>query len=699
MANAGMTNSKHRKRILFMMAIFILLALLMIGRLAYWQLYKSSWLENKASSQWTLSVSVQPRRGNIIDAKGRTLAINKNADTIAAIPRQISNPEQVAEVLAPILEMNIETLYSRLSANKSQVYLRRLVSPEISAEIQEQNLQGIIIVKESKRFYPNGSLASHVLGFSGIDEGWAGLELQYDSYLQGKNGIMRFGADEEGKKTSSVEYIRPEDGHTLELTLDIAIQSIIELNLEKALVKNQAESVLGIAMDVKTGGILGIAAKPDFDPNTYNDYDEELWRNPLVSDVFEPGSTFKIITMTAALEEGLVSKHDRFYDPGYINVAGSRIHCWKHGGHGSQSYEEIIQNSCNPGFVMLGQRIGATKLHKYITDFGFTEKTLIDLPGEGKGIMFNLNDMGPVELATTAFGQGPAVTPLQQIRAISALANDGLMTTPHLVKSITDKDDQLVYTFEDSNKKQVVSSETAQHICRLLESVVTDGTGGNAYVEGYRIGGKTGTAQIPKPGGGYYSNKFMASFIGLAPADDPQIALYVAIRDPKSTDGHTGGRVAAPLFGEMMKDILRYLDVPTQITADKPSGANIVAVPDVLGLTAEKAAAQLWAHGFVSERDGIANGVVVSQTPAPGIELELGQKVIIKTESASNQPVSLDVVVPDIVGLTMRDAGNKLGMSGLRIEIEGSGIAVKQDPPAGEVVRRFSVVNVTFEKK
>ncbi|QOR36223.1 PASTA domain-containing protein [Clostridium sp. 'deep sea'] len=695
--SSGMTSSKHRKRILFLMVVFLLLTIVMISRLAYWQIYKSSWLEERASSQWVLSVPVSPRRGNIIDAKQRTLAMNKNADTIAAIPKQIVNAQAAAKVLAPILSIDEETLYSKLSVNKSQIYLKRLVDPEVSAKVREQNLQGIIIVKESKRFYPNVSLASHVLGFSGIDKGWSGLELKYDELLQGNKGAMRFGTDDEGQKTNGVEYIRPEDGNTIELTIDIAIQSIMELALEKTYATHNADGVMAIAMDVKTGGILAMAGKPDFDPNSYGEYDEKLWRNPVVSDVFEPGSTFKIITMAAALEEGIVSKNDRFYDPGYIKVSGVTLHCWKSGGHGSQNYEEIIQNSCNPGFVLLGQRLGAERLHKYITDFGFTQKTKVDLPGEGSGIMFELEKMGPVELATTAFGQGPAVTPLQQIRAISAIANKGLMTTPHVVNKVIDKDNNVIYEFKDENKTQVVSTNTAEEVCRLLESVVVKGTGKLAFIEGYRIGGKTGTAQVAKPGGGYYSDNFVASFIGMAPADDPQIALFVAIRNPKGSS-HQGGRIAAPLFGEMMRDILRYMDVPTQLTTEKPSFDNYVAVPDLLGLTAEKAAAQLWAKGFITERDGIANGVVVSQTPAPGVKLEIGQKVVIKTTSQSGNSESFDVTVPDVKGLSLKQASMKLGEAGLRIEIDGSGVAVSQDPKPGEVVRKLSIVTVKFKK-
>lgn len=688
----------NRKRIIWLFLIYFLLTVIMIARLAYWQLYKSEWLEKKALSQWTLSIPIQPKRGTIYDNHGRPLAINSNADTIAAVPKQVSDVLETARTLAPILNMSVDALSEKLATNKAQIYIKRRVDPEVSAKIQEKNLPGIVIVKESKRYYPNDNLASHVLGFAGIDQGWSGLELQYDQYLQGHNGVMNFGADEEGEQKNAVSYVKPVAGNNLELTLDLVMQSIVELNLEKALVQHNASSVTAIAMDIHTGGILAMANKPDFNPNDYQAYEQALWRNGAISDMFEPGSTFKIITMASVLEENLVSAGDRFYDPGYIIVAGERIGCWKYGGHGSQDYREIIQNSCNPGFVMLGQRLGVHKLYNHIVDFGFTEKTLIDLPGEAKGIMFKEEQMGPVELATTAFGQGPAVTPIQQIRAIAAIANDGVMTTPHLVNRIVDKDDQVIYAFEDTVKRQVISKETSEDMCELLESVVSEGTGNRAFIEGYKIAGKTGTAQVPKEGGGYYSNKYIASFIGFAPADDPQIALFVSIKDPRGPYGYFGGVIAAPLFGNMMFDILRYLEVPTSVD-QVTTQDHKQEVPSVIGLPLDTACAQLRAKGFSPQINGGTKGIVTSQTPAPGILLDTGEKIVISVDPAQKPDESVEVVVPDITGLSMREASNRLGLSGLRINILGTGVAIEQDIKAGEKVRRNSVITVKFEPR
>ncbi len=694
MPKANRTNTQNNYRINILLGLFILLALIIVGRLVYWQIYRSAWLEEKAAGQWTKDIRVQPRRGNIIDCNGSMLAINTNADTITAIPQQIDDPEKAAELLSSILDIDKSTIYDKLVVDKTQVYLKRMVTVEAANAVRALSIEGIVITKESKRFYPNGSLASHALGFSGVDQGWSGLELEYDDYLQGTYGMIQFGADESAE-TDAVGYRKPIAGDTIQTTIDKTIQSIVELNLAKALALNQASSAMAIAMDVKTGGILAMSAKPDFDPNNYQAYDENLWRNPLTSDAFEPGSTFKIITMAAALEEGVIDENDRFEDPGYIVVAGRKIACWKYGGHGTQTYKEVIQNSCNPGFIIIGQKLGTSNLYKYIVDFGFTEKTNIDVPGEAKGIMFDLDKMGPVETATTSFGQGPAVTPIQQIRAVAAVANKGIMTTPHLVETITNADGEQVYQFVDQGIKQVISEETSAEMRMLLESVVSEGTGNRAYIEGYRIAGKTGTAQVPKADGGYYDDQYIASFIGFAPANDPQIALYVAIKNPQSSNGYYGGVIAAPLFGEMMKDILRYQKIPAQLDVQKPVQNTDVTVPEVMGMMAETAIAQLRAVGLHAVQEGPEGGTVIEQIPAPGVVLAEGQSITIKTEIT--QSSSLEVVVPDVQGLSMREAGNRIGMAGLRIEIEGSGLAVSQDPPADSKVKRYSVIKVLFE--
>jgi stage V sporulation protein D (sporulation-specific penicillin-binding protein) len=689
------TKSSNR-RIIFSNIIIILVAIGIIYRLGFWQIQRAESLVQEATPQWSLRIAMQPRRGQILDAKGRVMALNVNADTIAAIPAQIVDPSSAASALAPILNMQYDTIYTRLTSKSSQVYLKRMVSDEVSEQVHELNLMGIITIKESKRYYPNGSLAAQVLGFSGIDEGWYGLELYYEDSLQGQRGVLDFGVEETSSK--EVSYTKPVDGDTLKLTLDLNVQSIVESHLNRAREQYKAESVMAIALNVKTGGVVASASVPSFDPNEYQAYSQELWRNPLVSDSFEPGSTFKIITIAAAIEEGLVDESDRFTCEGSIRVADRTIHCWNRQGHGVLDYYQIMQSSCNVGFIEIGQRIGAEKLYNYVNLFGFTERTNIDLPGEAKGIMFARNRFGPVELATTAFGQGPAVTPVQQIAAISAIGNNGLMIKPYVVDEIVSSSGELIYKHEIESYR-VISEDTAKLVRKIMESVVTDGTGHRAYVEGYRVGGKTGTAQVALPQGGYDKDKFISSFIGFAPSDDPEIALFVAIKNPTSNPiGISGGIIAAPLFGDIMKDILRYLEVPTQITSVQKGINDVFEMPDLTGKTGDVAAAQLWSLGLTMEREGPASGKVIMQTPKAGVEVYPKDVVFIKTDPEGIDQ-TIDVEVPNLVGMSMRDASFLLGESGLRVEIKGSGIVENQFPAPGEVVRTHTIVTIELKPR
>ncbi|MFP4456163.1 MAG: penicillin-binding transpeptidase domain-containing protein [Clostridia bacterium] len=691
-------NKTIKRRMVFGYIVVFLIAIGILVRLGYWQIDQRDVLLGKASSQWSLSIPIQPRRGTILDSKKRVMALNINADTIAAIPPQIEDIEYTASVLSEILEMSEEAILSRLNTDSKQIYLKRMVSDEISRQIQELNLLGIITIKESKRFYPNGSLAAQVLGFSGIDKGWTGIEYKYDESLQGTRGVISFG--EESNADEKVSYTKPEDGQTLSLTIDLNIQSILEKHLKSAKSKYNAESAMAIAVDIKSGAILASSSIPSFDPNDYHDYSEVLWKNPLIEDAFEPGSTFKIITMAAALEESVLSTSDKYDCEGSIKVADKTIHCWDRQGHGLQNYYEIMQNSCNVGFIEIGKQLGASKLYDYIESFGFTGKTKVDLPSEASGIMFEKDRIGPVELATTSFGQGPAVTPIQQIMAIAAIGNNGEKMTPYVVENIKDNEGNTLYQHEKSSTK-VISEETAILVREIMESVVTDGTGYRAYIEGYRIGGKTGTAQVALPQGGYDPNKFISSFIGLAPSNNPEVALFVAIKNPTTSpvNNISGGVIAAPLFGDIMKEVLRYLEVPKQITASFINETKSeYEMPDLIGKSGEVAAAQIWAIGGSIEREGPATGSVIKQTPSPGSTISPGDKIYLETQAEATDE-NHEVEIPNLIGLSMREAAYKLGEVGLRVEANGSGLVVSQHPQAGETVRIHTIVTIDLKAR
>ncbi len=688
-------NKTIKRRMVFGYIVVFLITIGIIARLGYWQVDQRDILLGKASSQWSLSIPIQPRRGKILDTKDRVMALNVSADTIAAIPPQIEDPQYTASVLSEVLMMTEESILSRLTSDAKQIYIKRMVSEEISKQVQELNLLGIITIKESKRFYPNGSLAAQALGFSGIDKGWTGIEYKYDEALQGTRGIINFG--EESSAEEKVSYTKPEDGHTLSLTIDLNIQSILETHLKSARSKYTAESAMAIAVDIKSGAILASSSIPSFDPNDYQNYSETLWKNPLVEDAFEPGSTFKIITMAASLEESSLSINDKFNCKGSIKVADRTIHCWDRQGHGLQDYYEIMQNSCNIGFIEISKKLGVSKLYEYIESFGFTSKTNIDLPSEAEGIMFDKNRMGPVELATTSFGQGPSVTPIQQIMAIAAIGNNGIKVNPYVVKNIKDSNDNIIYQHEQSSTR-VISKDTAILVRDILESVVTDGTGYRAYIDGYRVGGKTGTAQVALPQGGYDPSRFISSFIGFAPSNDPEIALFVAIKNPTTSpvNNISGGVIAAPLFGDIMREVLRYLEVPKQITARIGSeNDGKYEMPNLIGKSGEVAAAKIWALGGALERDGPATGSVVKQTPVSGSTIEQGDRIYIRTEVNATDEYH-EVEIPSLIGLSMREAAYRLGEIGLRVETKGSGIVVSQAPQAGEAVRVHTLVTINL---
>ncbi|WP_202076979.1 stage V sporulation protein D [Caldalkalibacillus salinus] len=625
-----------RRRLFVALIVGILIYLVLGSRLGYVQLVQGNWLAEKANELWSRDITFEAKRGKILDRNGEVLAYNISAPSVFVVPAQVDNPSKTARELANVLDASEEEIYQTITKREMIVDIKpegRKISNEKAREVQQLGLSGVMIAEDSKRYYPNGEFLSHVLGFAGIDnQGIVGSELIYDDILSGNDGRVSFYSDAKGKLMPNQHdvYTPPKDGDDLALTIDAGVQKIIEREVDNAVAKYDPDHVIAIAMEPNTGEVLAMASRPDYDPGRFNEYPAEVYnRNLPVFSMYEPGSTFKIITLAAALEEGKVDlHHDHFHDPGHTTVAGARLRCWKRGGHGHQSFLEVVQNSCNPGFVELGQRLGTDTLFEYINNFGFGQKTGIDMQGEQEGIIFKPEQRGPVETATTAFGQGVAVTPIQQVAAVSAVVNGGYLYQPYIAKEWHDSETGMVLGRNTPTlKERVISDETSQEVREALEAVVAQGTGRNAFVEGYRVGGKTGTAQKVAPGGGYLENNHIVSFIGFAPADDPQIVVYVGVDNPKNTI-QFGGVVAAPIVGQIIGDALDYMGVEKRESPLEKKymwGDEITyEVPSLIGMTAK----QLQQSYFQLPIDASGSGTkVIKQSPEPGTNVKEGSAI------------------------------------------------------------------------
>ncbi|AIF43848.1 stage V sporulation protein D [Virgibacillus sp. SK37] len=625
-----------KKRIVTVFLFGLIFFMIINVRLGYVQFVIGDELMAKASDLWTRDIVFESERGYILDSEGEILAENVSAPSIVVIPRQIKEPQKTAKKLSEILQVKKEKIYENITQNKSSVTIRPAgikITEEQEVAIRSLDMAGVYLAKDSKRHYPNGNDLSHVLGFAGIDnQGLMGLELYYDEKLSGEKGRLSFYSDAKGRRLDSLAdvYYPPKDGLNLKTTINNKVQTIMERELDLAVAKYNPDGALAIAVNPKTGGVLGMSTRPNFHPENYQEVDAKIFdRNLPIWSTYEPGSTFKIITLAAALEEGIVDlEEDEFHDSGSIKVGGAKLRCWKSGGHGHQTYLEVVQNSCNPGFVTLGQKLGEEKLFSYIRNFGFGQKTGIDLQGEGNGILFKPENVGPVELATTSFGQGVSVTPIQQVMAVAAAINGGYLYQPHIAQEwIDSKTEKTVETYEPVLKEKVISPATSKEIRHALESVVAKGTGRPAYVDGYRVGGKTGTAQKVGPNGRYLENNHIVSFIGFAPADDPEIVVYVAVDNPKGTV-QFGGVVAAPIVGTIIDDSLRAMEVKPRSSGlekeyqwpDEPK----VEVPDLIGLTKDELTEYMTNLSIETSGEG---NYIVDQAPRPGTKVEQGSKM------------------------------------------------------------------------
>ena len=591
------------KRERIVLLVVILCFVVIIAKVFYIQVIDYDKLSNLANSLWSRNLPIEADRGKIYTSDGTVIADNLTTVSLVFIPNQVKEKEKVAVEIANILGVDKsvieEHLYKKSSIERVHPEGRRL-SYDIADKINALGYDGVYLVKESKRYYPYNNLMSHILGFVGIDnQGLSGLELQYDTYLTGEAGAIQYFSDAKGNRLERSEvYVEPEDGMDIYLTINYELQASVERELNNAMAKYNADGAWAIAMNPNNGEILAMSSKPDFDPNNYKDYTiEEINRNLAIWASYEPGSTFKIVTLAASLEENTVNlEKDMFHDGGSVNVDGARIKCWKKGGHGTQTFLEVVQNSCNPGFVELGNRLGKEKLFEYIKKFGFGKKTGIDLNGEGAGILFNLDKVGPVELATTAFGQGVSVTALQQITAVSAAVNGGTLYKPKIVKSIVEHETgEIIKTFDAIKVRKVISEETSKNVRYALESVVALGTGRNAYIENYRVGGKTGTAQKVN-NGVYMTGNYILSFIGFLPADNPEVVVYVAIDNPKGITQY-GGTVAAPIAKSILTDAISALNIsPSLDTIEKEYqwyDTKYYTVPNVVGKSLSEAKKEL----------------------------------------------------------------------------------------------------------
>lgn len=692
-----------------LMGVFMLLLLgfLVIGvGLFYRTLVQGAELSAKAENSRTRSVTVAANRGTIYDRTGSVLAVSISADSVAVNPSQIEDKDvpEVAEKLSAILGIDYDTVKERLNKSSYFEWIKRKADFELAEEVKNAELPGVMLVEETQRYYPKETLAANLLGFAGIDnQGLDGVEYSYDEILRGVDGsiITEYDSRNNIVQQAIQQYIQPQDGYNIYLTIDENIQYFAERELDNLMnSKTPPKAAAVLAMNPKTGEILCWANRPTYNPNKYQDYGAESRRNMLITDTYEPGSVFKIITASAALDSGAATLNDRFYDPGYIEILDHKLKCWRsYRPHGSQSFAEIIQNSCNPCFVRLVQMMEAKKpgtFYSYIEAFGFGDLTGLGLQGESKGLVIDPARVNKLDMATMSIGQSIAVTPLQMVTAVSAVANGGVLLRPQIIHHITDNQGNLVQAFDKKEVRRVIDRQVAEEMCLMLEAVVTKGTGSNAYVEGYRVGGKSGTAQKPGPGG-YMEGKYIASFCGIAPVDDPRVVMLVMIDEP-SGEYYQGGQVAAPVLQKIMSDTLRYLGLVSQITEIKTDKITVKAeqqtsVPDVGNLTVEEAKKVLGVAGLAAEVSG-SGAYVGSQTPAAFSQVALGTKVILKTVGSAEGDF---VTVPDLTGKYVREAAEILNAMGLKVKTEGSGRAVMQSPVPGVAAKRGDVITVNFQ--
>ena len=645
-----------RKRIAFLFFCVCAFLVILIVRLGFVQLSQGADLRQKADDSHFRGVPVTPKRGNIEDRNGSVLAMSVSSETVYAIPAEVrlsGRAKEMALSLSKILGMPEADIEARITKRSALEYIQKQVKPEIAAQIRALKFPGIGTTEDSQRYYPQGTLACHIIGFAGIDnQGLEGIELTRDSELKGVAGsiLQEFGANGVPLPGADHEYVAPKQGDTVRLTIDKNIQAFAERELQK-LMTGQGTNMSGqvpksasiLVMDPNTGEMLALASVPSFDPNHYQDADPSARRNIAVQNGYEPGSTFKIITLAAALQEKKISPNEHFFDRGAATILGKNVRCWKAGGHGDQTFVQVAENSCNPGFIEMGQRLGMDKFYKYLHDFGFGQKTGIEMSGEAVGILANKKKATALDLATMSIGQTNNVTPIQLLTAVSAVANGGTLMKPQLVEDIVSPSGEVVKPFKPVPVRRVISEDTSKLEREILESVVTNGTGRRSFLPGYRVAGKTGTAQ-KVVNGAYIQGEYIASFIGFAPADHPRLAILAVV------DGvpFFGGAVAAPIVQNVMLDSLKYLGVKQDLKAPLKPGKPMpglefaplkkaATVPSVLGMSLADAQKTLQQAGFKALTEGKGD-VVLDQVPHGDAEVEAGSNILLYLGKNASAP-------------------------------------------------------------
>ena len=757
-------------------ALLILLGMfgacaVLIGFLFYYQVINHEFYRGKAISQQTLDTTINANRGKITDRNGVELAVSATVKTVYISPKDIKTDDEgkkIARDLSEILGVDYDNLYEKTKKNNYYEIVKRKIEADLVEQVRtyvsENDADCVHLIDDTKRYYPYKNLASHIIGFVGTDNtGLDGVELKYNTYLEGVNGKLVTAKNNAGTELPVEQevYVPAEDGNDVVLTIDVNIQHYLEKYIEQAREDNKCMSgAAGMIMDVNTGEILAMTSKPDYDLNNYQDITDTIlakeyeyflgksdsyWdmvekeeekeeekenseqetsetdsddknmtaeekkqelvnlmrRNKLIVDTYEPGSTFKILTAAMAMEENKVSLNDSFYCGGSKQVANYNIACWKHGGHGAQNFAQAIQNSCNPAFMTIAEKVGTGPFMNYFKNFGMTERTGVDLAGEATGIFHSETNFNQVELATASFGQRFKVTPMQMITAVAAVANGGDLVTPHVVKEITATDangnKSIVKSIDSGVKRQVISEETSKELCDLLEKVVSVGSGKNAYVKGYRVAGKTGTSEKLETESSTGEEEYIASFIGFAPADDPQVAILVMLDEPNGAE-YFGGLTAAPVAGDILSDVLPYLEITPEYTQEELESLD-TAVPAVSGFTTEEAIKAIKEKGLDYKIIG-GEGTVDYQIPKSGTSIPRTGTVVLYT---NGKEPSKTVTVPDITKMSVVGASKMLNNYGLNFRAVGnestkySALIYSQTPAAGEVVEAGTVITAYYK--
>ncbi len=696
-----------RKRVLTLLVILIFLFGILACRIAYLTTARSAELTSRGVRQWTREGTVYARRGNILDTNGQTLVMSATAYIVSVEPGKVRDAEAFARIVSPILGLSEEKVAEKAAnRGKSSVTLKRQVSRETADRLRQlkqskdaetaEAASALLFDEDVRRVYLRGAFLTQTLGLVNVDGvGQSGLEQQYETLLRGEAGRSMRSVDGKARPIydSGNLYIEPQDGSTVRLTIDATIQEIVEKAMRECYEVNKAQAVHAIAMDVYTGAVLAMCSKPDYDPNDpprdQLNALQSLMRIRLISDSYEPGSTFKILTAAAALDSGVTTPEDGFYCSGKIKVDGDTIKCWGNP-HKAETMAQALQNSCNPVFVELALRMGTERFYQYLHAFGLGSKTHIDLQGEESGILIPVNSVKNVDLARIGFGQSVAVTPVQLLTAACSVINGGRLMRPYLLKEAVSPDGTVLYRTSPKVVSTPISEETSLTMRKLLEDVVAIGGAKNARIPGYRIGGKTGTAQVYKDGR-IVRNVHIGSFLGFAPADDPRIALLVIV-DEADTPVDYGGTTAAPFARQILADVLPYLGYQP----DGDDGSEPVQVADVIGLPLWEARKTLSALGLKVLDDG-GSGSVTAQMPSAGAKLRTGGQMMLYTYEEALPETETLVCVPDVSGKSIASAASLLRQRGLEMEIDGSGFAVSQEPAAGSFLAPDSVVLVHFE--